>query len=149
MIQLTKELDAEIRKEGEITYPGECCGFLLGTVAANVNSTPGKSKRTVQKLIPVDNAREKDEQFHRFTIEPEDFLNAEKIARKEKLDVLGFYHSHPDHPSEPSEYDREHALPFYSYIIISVELGVADKMTSWELTEDRSKFIEEGVNICR
>jgi proteasome lid subunit RPN8/RPN11 len=74
-------------------------------------------------------------------------LEKEKKARALKLDVLGFYHSHPDHPARPSDYDREHALPFYSYIIVAVEKGEARDYTSWVLKDDRSAFVEENVII--
>jgi proteasome lid subunit RPN8/RPN11 len=72
-------------------------------------------------------------------------MRAELAARKEGRDVLGFYHSHPDHPAEPSDFDREHALPFYSYIIVSVEKGRAVNLRSWELAPDRAKFLEEEL----
>jgi proteasome lid subunit RPN8/RPN11 len=72
-------------------------------------------------------------------------MRAELAARKEGRDVLGFYHSHPDHPAEPSDFDREHALPFYSYIIVSVDKGKAGNFRSWELTPGRDKFLEEEI----
>jgi proteasome lid subunit RPN8/RPN11 len=96
--------------------------------------------RRVTAIIGVENAREDGERYHRFVIEPEDFMRAEAEARRMGLDVLGFYHSHPDHPAEPSDYDREHAMPFYSYVIVSVEEGTASELTSWELAADRSEF---------
>ncbi|MCL2267264.1 MAG: M67 family metallopeptidase, partial [Treponema sp.] len=90
-------------------------------------------------------------QYHRFLITPEEMLKAEKTARIRKQDVIGFYHSHPDHPAVPSDYDKEHALPFYSYIIVSVnkdkdrQLPVSEELTSWELTADRKKFESENI----
>jgi len=80
-------------------------------------------------------------------ITPENMLDAEKKARSLKLDVLGFYHSHPDHPAKPSDYDREHALPFYSYMITAVEQTRAKETTSWILKDDRSAFIQEEIQI--
>jgi proteasome lid subunit RPN8/RPN11 len=77
--------------------------------------------------------------------EQELFEKAIRTARAMKLDVIGFYHSHPDHPSEPSVYDKEHALPFYSYVIVSVDKDKAQILTSWELTDDRIDFIQEGI----
>jgi len=131
------EWTAAIRSEGESAYPNECCGILLGRGA-------GEAKQ-VEEIIPIDNAREEAEQYHRFRIEPEDLMKAEKTARKQGRDVLGFYHSHPDHPARPSDYDREHALPFYSYVILEVHEGRAGELTSWELTEDRTAFMEEKI----
>jgi proteasome lid subunit RPN8/RPN11 len=138
MIKLNAELDGRIRKEGEGAYPNECCGFLLGRIEKD-------GSRIAETVIPIKNAREEGEQYHRFKIEPEDFMRAEKEALRQKRDVLGFYHSHPDHQAKPSEYDREHALPFYSYIIVSVIQGKAADLKSWELLPDRSAFKEEEM----
>jgi proteasome lid subunit RPN8/RPN11 len=138
MIGLSAELTAAIRREGEAAYPDECCGILLGRI-------PGEGRRIVEAVMPIVNAREAEERYHRFRIEPEDFMRAEKEARKQGRDVLGFYHSHPDHPARPSDYDREYALPFYSYIIVAVEGGKAGDFTSWELAADRSAFFPETI----
>jgi proteasome lid subunit RPN8/RPN11 len=138
MIVLSGNQEAAIRKEGEIAYPNECCGILLGTLGDN-------GRRAVEDIIPIENAREAGEQYHRFRIEPEDLMKAEFAARKRRLDVLGFYHSHPDHPAKPSDYDQEHALPFYSYIITAVDKGKAGDFTSWVLKADRSEFVREEI----
>jgi len=140
MLILSPAEEKIIRTDGEKAYPNECCGFLIGEVdKAGV--------KTVKSAQAINNAREDGEQYHRFLIKPEDMMKAEQTARSMKLDVIGFYHSHPDHPSAPSDYDRDHALPFYSYVIISVKQGKADKLTSWELTPDRSKFTEEQIGL--
>jgi proteasome lid subunit RPN8/RPN11 len=138
------EWEAAIRSEGEGAYPNECCGILLGVQAPDADGADNGSKQ-VEEIIPIDNAREEAEQYHRFRIEPEDLMHAERTARRQGRDVLGFYHSHPDHPAKPSDYDREHALPFYSYIILEVYEGRAGGLTSWELVEDRTVFREEKV----
>jgi proteasome lid subunit RPN8/RPN11 len=137
MITLTKGLEDAIRDAGDRTYPNECCGIILGRIADD--------SRVAEDIIPIENAREAGEQYHRFRIEPEDLMQAELAARKRKLDVLGFYHSHPDHPAKPSDYDKEHALPYYSYIITAVDLGVTWDITSWELKTDRSEFVQEHI----
>ena len=93
----------------------------------------------------IRNASEDGEQYHRFLITPEDMMQAEITARKRKQDVIGFYHSHPDHPALPSDYDKEHALPFYSYIIVSVMQNKSEELTSWELTADRKNFECEKI----
>jgi proteasome lid subunit RPN8/RPN11 len=140
MLELGADPARDIREEGEKAYPNECCGFVLGKIREN-------GERKAETLIPIDNAREAEEQYHRFKIEPEDFMKAEKEARTRNLEILGFYHSHPDHPARPSDYDREQALPFYSYLIVSVERGKAGALTSWELAADRAAFTEEKI-IC-
>ena len=93
------------------------------------------------------NARESEEQYHRFVITADDALRAERAALAEGVDVIGYYHSHPDHPAIPSEFDREHALPFYAYIIVAVAQRQAGALTSWRLTQDRLRFLQEEVHI--
>jgi proteasome lid subunit RPN8/RPN11 len=143
MIELGPELEKAIRAEAERAYPNECCGILLG--ALETAAEPGSGRRRLERIIPIENSREEAEQYHRFEIQSEDLMRAEHAARKEGRDVLGFYHSHPDHPAEPSDFDREHALPFYSYIIVSVDRGKAGNFSSWELALDRDKFLEEQI----
>ena len=138
MIGLSAEPEAAIRGEGEASYPDECCGILLGRLT-------GDGHKITEAVMPIVNAREAEERYHRFRIEPEDLMRAEKEARKQGRDVLGFYHSHPDHPARPSDYDREYALSFYSYVIVAVERGKAGELTSWELTADRSVFSQETI----
>jgi proteasome lid subunit RPN8/RPN11 len=140
MISIDKATADDIRKAGEKAYPNECCGVLLGDIDEN-------GHKVLDLIEPIVNAREDGEQYHRFLITPEDMLRAEQKARSLKMDVLGFYHSHPDCAAEPSDYDREHALPFYSYIITSVLEGVAAEMTSWQLSEDRTAFHAEEITV--
>lgn len=135
-LSISEPLLERIREQGRGAYPHECCGLLLG----HANGS-GKS---VVDLRPVENARE-DSRHNRYLISPRDLLEAEKEARKLKLDVIGVYHSHPDHPARPSEFDREHAFPWYSYIIVSVAKGSAADLASWTLREDRSAFDPEEV----
>jgi len=139
MLNLSSEWEKIIMADGETAYPNECCGVLIGEV-------DNDGVKTVKRTLTIDNAREDGEQYHRFLITPEDMMKAEQSARAMKLDVIGFYHSHPDHPSAPSGYDKDHALPFYSYIIVSVDKGKAQVLTSWELKDDRSDFVQESVN---
>jgi proteasome lid subunit RPN8/RPN11 len=135
MIQASARWLNAIRAQGEKAYPNECCGILLGALSDD-------DTRILENILPIDNAREQAEQYHRFEIEPEDLLRAEKEAKAQNREVLGFYHSHPDHPARPSEYDRNNALPFYSYIIVSVEKKKAASLTSWRLSGDREIFEE-------
>ena len=136
MIYISEEIKNLIKAEGEKAYPNECCGVIYGNY--------DDCKKAVS-IEPIINASEDGEQYHRFLITPENMLKAELKAREQKLDIIGFYHSHPDHPAAPSEYDKEHALPFYSYVIVSVIKGRAEDFTSWELSDDRENFNSEVI----
>jgi proteasome lid subunit RPN8/RPN11 len=138
MLKLSSELKKDIRINGETAYPNECCGIILGEIKDN-------GTKNAMRTVAVNNSGEDSEQYHRFLITPEDMFRAQQTARAAKLEVIGFYHSHPDHPSSPSDYDKEHALPFYSYVIVSVDKGNAQVLTSWELTDDRSNFLQENI----
>jgi len=140
MLLLAKSLEQEIRNHGAKDYPHECCGAMLGTDSG--------ADREVRQLFPLINRRD-DSPRNRFSITPEDFRAAERAASEHGLDLLGWYHSHPDHPARPSEFDREHAWPWYSYIIVSVDAGEPKDLTSWRLEDDRSKFLPEGVGPAR
>ncbi|MDR1924771.1 MAG: M67 family metallopeptidase [Planctomycetaceae bacterium] len=149
MILVTRNKIAEINKHAEQEYPNECCGALIGKFdfAKTENNPNNTDTRVVVDIIPISNKREPESRHNRFLILPNEFLLCEKTAGRRGLDVIGFYHSHPDHPAYPSEYDLSHALPIYSYIIVSVKLKIADELTSWILQDDRSKFINETVQI--
>ncbi|MBI3176887.1 MAG: M67 family metallopeptidase [Chloroflexi bacterium] len=123
----------------QAAYPNEGAGLLLG-------SADGAGK-TVRAILPFPNKFESGEQFHRYLITAQDMLNGETEAEKLGLDVIGVCHSHPDHPAQASEYDREYALPWYSYLIVSVRQGRAADARSWVLADDRGRFIEEKVEI--
>jgi len=138
MLLLAKHLEQEIRDHGARDYPNECCGAML--------DTDGDAGREVRSLFPLVNRRD-DSPRNRFSITPEDFRAAEKAAAERRLDLLGWYHSHPDHPARPSEFDREHAWPWYSYVIVSVHGGIPKDLTSWQLEDDRSKFFPEEVAV--
>ncbi len=125
-----------IGRHAERTYPEECCGFLLG-------ETRGGATR-VDRIVPAANER-RDSRHNRFVMSPETVLAAHKEARAAGLAVVGYYHSHPDHPAEPSEFDREHAWPGLSYLIVSVRGGRVDRVRSWRLRDDRERFEEEGL----
>jgi proteasome lid subunit RPN8/RPN11 len=139
MICLEENLLTEIAAHGERDYPYECCGLLLGSFAAG-------GVKTVRETYPISNAREESAKRNRFLIRPEELLRGERYAEQQALDVLGFYHSHPDHPAVPSQYDLEHAWPVYSYIVISVAAGRVREVRSWEMQADRSRFLEEDIS---
>ena len=139
MLVLSKTIETEIRKAGEKAYPNECCGILFGIADGN--------DHIVKSLKSMKNERESGEQYHRFLITAEEMMEAEMETLKLGLDIVGFYHSHPDHPALPSEYDRDHALPFYSYIILRTAKGRSEEMTSWRLRVSREDFDEEPLEI--
>jgi proteasome lid subunit RPN8/RPN11 len=136
-------LAEKIRRHGAETYPHECCGALLGRDAEMRDGTP---EREVLGLHALVNRRD-DSPRNRFSVTAEDVRDAEKVAREQNLDVIGWYHSHPDHPARPSEFDREHAWPWYSYIIVSVQSGAPQELTSWRLEDDRTKFSPEALEV--
>lgn len=145
-LNLSHELAEGIRRHGAETFPHECCGALLGRDAAFGDDDAGESSREVLELFPLVNRRD-DSPRNRFSVTAEDVLEAEKAARKHGLDVVGWYHSHPDHPARPSQFDREHAWPWYSYIIVSVMSGAPAEMTSWRLNDDRQDYSPERIEI--
>jgi proteasome lid subunit RPN8/RPN11 len=151
VLKLSPEIAERIRKHGAETYPHECCGALLGRDSdAAATDSSGQDARTpprdILELFPLVNRRD-DSPRNRFSVTSEDVLAAEKAARALGIDVVGWYHSHPDHPAEPSQYDRDHAWPWYSYIIVSVANGQPQYMTSWRLNDDRASFTSENLEI--
>lgn len=119
-------------------YPEEGCGVLLGREQAG--------ERAIERVLPFANVRA-DSRHDRYLIAPEQLLAAEKGARAAGFEVLGFFHSHPDHPARPSAFDLEHAWPYYSYLIVSVERGRVVAQGSWRLAEDRARFDPETLEI--
>jgi proteasome lid subunit RPN8/RPN11 len=121
-----------IRQHGSETYPNECCGALIGRDGI------------VVAAYPLPNTTEEGPR-RRFMVRPQDYRDAENRASESGGELLGFYHSHPDHPARPSQYDLDHAWPFFSYIIVAVRAGVPEDMTSWRLRDDRSAFDQETL----
>jgi proteasome lid subunit RPN8/RPN11 len=138
VIRLPAAVFEQVNRHGEADYPHEACGLLLGELADD-------GAKSVAEAVPLENAREEGARHHRFVIRPEDLVRAERDARGKGLDIVGIYHSHPDHPDEPSRYDLEHAWPVYSYVIVSVREGRAAATRSWELAADRSRFEAEPI----
>jgi proteasome lid subunit RPN8/RPN11 len=152
VLKLNAELAGKIRDHGAETYPHECCGALLGK-DVNSESTatslggPAIPCREVLGVFPLVNRRD-DSPRNRFSVTAEDVLAAEKSAREQGMDLVGWYHSHPDHPARPSQYDRDHAWPWYSYVIVSVANGYPREMTSWRLRDDREEFSAEEIVVA-
>ena len=147
---LSSDIAQKIRDHGAETYPHECCGALLGRhLAASALSAPdaGQSpSREIVALFPLVNRRD-DSPRNRFSVTSDDVRDAEKAAREKGIDVVGWYHSHPDHPAAPSEYDRDHAWPWYSYIIVSIQKGELKDMNSWRLKDDRASYDQEPIAL--
>jgi len=122
-----------IRQHGEETFPHECCGALIGR------------EGHVAAAVPLPNTTEEGPR-RRFLVRPSDYRLAEQEASARGGDLLGFYHSHPDHPARPSQFDLDHAWPTFAYIIVSVMAGKSALMTVWYLKEDRSSFDEGELN---
>jgi proteasome lid subunit RPN8/RPN11 len=138
VIALRAETLAAIREHGREAYPEECCGALLGV------ETNGTAR--VARVERIENAR-REERQRRYRIEPLEYARVERLADAEGLSVLGFYHSHPDHPAVPSEYDREHGLPFFHYVVVAVGAESPGEAASYVLSEDRGVFEREEVLV--
>ena len=132
-IELGRGVAAAIRRHGQETYPHECCGALIG---ADGRAT---------SAVALPNTTEEGPR-RRFLVRPSDYRMAEQRAGELKGDLLGFYHSHPDHPARPSQFDLDHAWPNFAYVIVAVASGAAQQMTVWYLKEDRSSFDEGELN---
>jgi len=132
-LRLTADVDSAIRAHGVETYPNECCGALIGRdgVATETLALPNMTEEGPRR---------------RFKVRPQDYRAAEGRAAQVGAELLGFYHSHPDHPAKPSQTDLDYAWPFFSYVIVSVREGVSGDMTSWRLRGDRSAFDPESLD---
>ena len=126
-----------MQKQTGLPSRPQCCGFLLGNIQ--------NGSRMVVKTKPVVNSREPETRYNRYLITPQEYMRIERQARKDGLDLIGIYHSHPDEEARPSQYDLEHSWPYYSYVIVSVRKQKAETMTSWRLRDDRSAFDEEEI----
>lgn len=142
MICLTENQTAAIRSHGEREFPYECCGVILGDLVSDLHD----ETRIVRELRPLENSQAEDRE-RRYLVSPEQMFALMHQERDTGLKILGFYHSHPDHPALPSVVDRELAFPWYVYIIVSVISGRAAKMTAWQLDEDRESFLSEQIEI--
>ena len=136
-LHIPRRLLDDIAAHASETYPEECCGFLVGSTGDDC---------TVQRVIRAKNVAP-EPRTTRYTIDPLDIIVAEKKASTGGKVILGYYHSHPDHPCVPSEFDRSHAWPSYSYFIMRVFLGEPADFRSWRLTEDGTRFIQEDVQV--
>ena len=140
-VEITSEILDQIYAHLEEAYPGEGAGFMLGNSSTDL--------RVVTAILKQPNAREESAQHNRYLLTPQDMLSSEKEAAKLGLDVIGVFHSHPDQPNRPSEFDRQWAMPWFSYIITSINGGKATGSRSWRLTDDRDRFVEEKIIVIK
>ena len=138
MLHIIEGLIKQIKDHGEAHYPEEGAGLIMGRFEGEI--------RYAEQLLPLANQYESSSRHNRYLIEPEEMLNAELKAEELGLDIIGVFHSHPNHPAIPSEFDRERALPWYSYIITRVDSSGALESRSWRLSDDR-QFLEEEIFI--
>ncbi|AFY76015.1 MAG: M67 family metallopeptidase [Hydrococcus sp. C42_A2020_068] len=139
MIRATLEQIQQIRAHAENTYPEECCGLLIGKIEGEnkilieVIATENSWDAEAAEFLSVEAGSKRN----RFSIAPEVLLRVQKETRDRNLSIIGIYHSHPDHPAIPSEFDRAIAWQQYSYMIISLSQGRAVEIRSWFLDENR------------
>ena len=138
MIRLKSADIEEIKQIAQKTYPHECCGVMVGSIENGV--------KTVTELIPAENQRT-DSPANRYLITPDLLNELEKKLKGTDRAIVGFFHSHPDVPARPSTYDQDHAWPWYSYVIVSVNRGQAGEVHNWKLRDDRSAFDAEKMEL--
>jgi proteasome lid subunit RPN8/RPN11 len=136
-LRLPGALADEIRRHGEAAYPAECCGAMVGRVEG--------AAKEVLRLSPTVNRRTDDP--HRYLIAPDDLRQLEREVREAGQEIVGYYHSHPDHPARPSAFDAEHAWPWYSYLIVHIDRGRGADMASWVLDDERPQMHPESLDV--
>lgn len=138
-IVLNQQTLKEIHSHATSTYPEECCGLMTGRIE-------GESK-TVSGLWRMKNAFEPSERYHRYTIDPMEYMYAENEIESKGDEIVGIYHSHPNAPAKPSLFDQDHAWPTLSYVVVEVRDAKPMNIASWVLKEDRSEFLQEEIQI--
>lgn len=142
MLNLKQTHIESIEAHAIADYPHECGGLLLGHIAAD-------GGKTVVETLPMENTADVETRHDRVLIDPRALMLADRKAREKGLDVIGYYHSHPDDEAIPSQFDLDHALPVWSYIIVSVREKKAVNWNSWEMENDRTKFNLESLELIQ
>jgi len=140
-IVLDRQMLSEMHTHAASTYPEECCGLMLGHFDGQ------GAKKRVLRLKRMKNTFEPSERYHRYTIDPKEFLLTESEAQSNGEEIVGIYHSHPNAPAKPSLFDQNHAWPILSYIVIEVRDGKPLMTASWVLKDDRSEFLQEEMQV--
>lgn len=136
-LKINSEANNIMQQHAIELFPDECCGFLYGHETDEV--------RIIELAVPVVNAKDGDKK-RRFEISPLDYMKAERYALENNISLLGVYHSHPQHPAIASEHDLKQAMPYFSYVILSVmDAKIAD-IRSWKLNEENTRFLEEDIS---
>ena len=138
-LTIPAQVMGEIHAHGEALYPEEGAGLLLGSIDGD--------HREARRVLPMPNHFEPDERGHRYRLDPQETLQAEQLAEQLGLEVIGVFHSHPDHPPAPSQYDLEWVVPWFVYLITSVVDGAASDSRVWRMMEDHSRMVEEVLKI--
>lgn len=139
ILKISSKLLKQVQKHGEASYPEEGAGLLLGSKEGDC--------AVVRSILPLPNSREGSSRHNRYLITPQDLLKGEQEAARRGIDVIGVFHSHPDHPDQPSAFDREWALPNFAYMISSIYLASTVGSRSWRLSNDRKSFEEEIIYV--
>lgn len=143
-LEISEVVLRQIHAHGEKAYPEEGVGLLLGEINGD--------RRKVEAILIMPNAREDGSRHNRYLLTAEEYLRGEDEADRRGLEVVGVFHSHPDHPNRPSEFDRQWAWPAFTYLITSVSRGRAVESRAWRLRDDRAEFEEElieTINFAR
>jgi|SRR5579872_4918925 len=140
-LNISEDILVDMHAHASSTYPEECCGLLLGKVRGPTK-TATESRRMGNVFV-------KEERYHRYTIDPKEFLNAESDAEARGLEVVGIYHSHPNAPAKPSRFDTDYGWPTLSYVVIEERDARPVETNSWILKDDRSEFVQEKLAISK
>lgn len=137
MIELPKAIVAAIVEHARDAAPEECCGFLIG------------SEREPRRVVEARRARNvaEEDRRRRYRVDPVELLHADEDARAKRLDLIGIYHSHPDHPAVPSEYDRTHAVTWYTYVIQGIVDREPGELTAWRFDGSKGRFEPEDLRV--
>lgn len=139
MLEISEFHLVEIKEHSKRDYPYECCGIIFGKFS-------NESKKVLE-ILSIENEKEDESKHNRYLISSKKIFEAEVYAAKNDLDIVGFYHSHPDHSANPSAFDQEYALPVYSYLIVSVNKGEVGEFTLSVLSNDRKNFEKEEIKV--
>lgn len=143
LIVLDREMLDEMHSHALSTFPEECCGLMFGNSSENYDN----GAREVKRIRRMDNAFDSSQRFHRYSLDPREFLKEEKSAEEKGEEIIGVYHSHPNAPAKPSEFDRTHAWPELSYVIVEVVNGKILETNSWILNEDKKGFTPQEIRV--
>ena len=149
MITLTETVRQSIAQHAEASYPNECVGLLIGRVDGKQKTVEAihEAPNNWSTEVGLSEAEHEHSLADRFYLDPREYMRADRAARAQGLDIVGCYHSHPDHPAVPSAYDTAHAWPWYSYLIVRIEQGQPREAASYTLDPDRPLMHPEPLEV--